>query len=94
MTDSKSLGILERIEMDLIDDRSRMDNFQVAIENLTAEVRVLKERLPRTENKMKDAAADAMQQVAQPMIDAAEDLKEEIKNARKTSLLSKLFKKK
>lgn len=94
MTDKAILATLDRIENDLAGDRSRIDNLQVALESMASELKILKERLPRTETKMEDAAVAAMQQVAQPVIDATQKLTDSIEKAHKTSLLSKLFPKK
>ena len=66
---------LEHIESDLISDRTKIDDLMIKMSTLDERIKNLYERLPRMEDKQKDATAE----VVQPVIDAVDNLNKTIK---------------
>ena len=69
------LEVVNRIESDLISDRSKIDDIIVRLSTLEERVKTIYNRLPRLEDKQKDATAE----MVQPVIDAVDQLKFQVK---------------
>lgn len=68
-------AILNRIEADLIDDRSKIDNILVKLDTLTSRIDRLYERVPRLEVRLTDAVHDGMIEVSQPLTEMVDKFK-------------------
>jgi hypothetical protein len=69
------LATVQRVESDLISDRSKIDDIIVRLGDLEGRVKTLYERIPRLEDKQKDAMAE----VVQPVIDSVDKLNGQLK---------------
>ena len=58
-----------------IKDRTKIDQIEMKIDALTSLVKRLYDRLPRTEEKIKNAVADGLAETVQPVIGMVDRLK-------------------
>jgi hypothetical protein len=75
----EALAVLHHIETDLTSDRSKIDDILVRLDSIESRIKNLYERIPRLEDKQKDATAE----VVQPVIDSVDKLTKQIKDFNK-----------
>ena len=61
---------VNKIESDLIADRTAFDKFQHSLDAIISRQNTLEGRIPRLEDKMADAVSKASSDVLQPLTDA------------------------
>lgn len=81
MNDESILKVVQHIESDLISDRSKIDQLLVGQATIEAQIKALYERIPRLEDKQKDAISE----VVQPVLDSVDTLNKSIKKKKVVS---------
>lgn len=92
------VAVVNRMETDMSYDRSRIDDVIMRLETMESKQKILLERVPRIENKLKDAVSDAVRDVVNPVCTKMGELSENIKGKKvvvreikQKSLWSKLW---
>ena len=70
------LNVLTDIDSGLIKDRTALDDLKMAIHALDQKLNTLYDRLPRTEEKIKNAVADGLAETMAPAVDLMDNLKQ------------------
>lgn len=76
-------AILARIESDLITDRSKLDKILIEMAAVKESIKQLYDRVPRLENKLRDAVVDGMGETLQPAVEMVDALKSKTKHKKR-----------
>ena len=70
------VNTLTDIDSGQVDIITRLEKISIRLDTLESTVKQLYDRLPRTEEKIKNAVADGMAQTLQPAVDMVDRLKQ------------------